>query len=267
MRPVRIYPAPAPPDELDGPGGNVLRGGAEGWERFPAEGCIEASRRGSDGREIVVELAVARVSYAGKPAIMAIARDVGPRRASEQALHVSEQRYRSLVATVPDAIGEMDLEGRYRYVSPKIKDLLGYQPEEVIGRTVYDFLSEEEAVSFKALMKDLIEKKQPFSGLLNESRSADGRKVVLESSGVPIFEPGGEIKGVWICTRDVTARALAQEKIAHQASLLDRISDAVISMDSQLRILSWKQAAEKIYGWRADEVVGASSSEIFKTDF
>ena len=64
---------------------------------------------------------------------------------AEQALAESEERYRSLVESGSDWVWEVDVRGVYIYVSQKVEDLLGYQPEEVLGKTPFDFMPAEEA--------------------------------------------------------------------------------------------------------------------------
>jgi PAS domain S-box-containing protein len=71
--------------------------------------------------------------------------DITARKEAEEALRASEQRFRSLVETTSDWIWEVDQNAVYTYASPKIKDILGYEPEEVVGKTPFDFMDPGEA--------------------------------------------------------------------------------------------------------------------------
>ena len=57
----------------------------------------------------------------------------------------SEDKFRTLVETTSDWIWEVDIQGRYTYVSPKVKELLGYDPEEVFGKSPFDLMAPAEA--------------------------------------------------------------------------------------------------------------------------
>ena len=129
---------------------------------------------------------------------------------SEQALHTSEERHRGLVETAFDWIWEVDAEARYVYASPKVSEILGYQPKEVLGRTPFDLMPEAEARRVGELFDRIAASRQPFSALENVNRHKNGRLVVLETSGVPIVDPDGAFRGYRGMDRDVTQRKAAE---------------------------------------------------------
>jgi len=103
-----------------------------------------------------------------------------------KALRESEGRFRALIESTSDWIWEVDRNGVYTYSSPKIRDLLGYEPEEVIGKTPFDFMSSDEVERLAIKFKSLIESMKPFVALENVNLHKDRRKVVLEKSAVLI---------------------------------------------------------------------------------
>jgi len=125
---------------------------------------------------------------------------------TEEALRESEERFRSLVETSFDWVWEVDVHGRYTFVSPNVRDTLGYSAEEILGRTPFDLMPEEEARRVEAIFSQIAATRQCFFALENVNRHRDGRSVVLESSGVPIFGFDGEYKGYRGMGRDVTDR-------------------------------------------------------------
>ena len=74
----------------------------------------------------------------------------------------SEKRFRSLVEVTSDWIWEVDRDGVYTYVSPKAEALLGYKPEELLGKTPFDFMPDDEAERVAELFGDMVQSGEPF---------------------------------------------------------------------------------------------------------
>ena len=128
-----------------------------------------------------------------------------------EALGDSEERFRTLVETTSDWIWEVDATGVYTYASPKVKDLLGYAPEEAVGKTPFDFMPPDEAAKVRRQFAEIAAARRPFERLENVNLHKDGRRVVLETSGVPIFDHDGGFMGYRGIDRDITERIKAQE--------------------------------------------------------
>lgn len=128
----------------------------------------------------------------------------------EEALGQSEERYRQLVETTFDWIWEVDAEARYTYASPKVLDLLGYSPAEVLGKTPFDLMPEIEAQRVRVVFREIAAKREPIFALENINRHKQGRLVVLETSAVPVLGPTGQWLGYRGMDRDVTERKQAE---------------------------------------------------------
>ena len=142
---------------------------------------------------------------------LAIKEDFTVQKRTEEALRDSEARYRALVETTCDWVWEVDANVRYTHVSPRVRDLLGYTPEEVIGRTPFDLMPPEEARRVMAVFASIAAHRRPFIALENTNLHKLGRLVVLETSGAPIFGPNGEFRGYRGVDRDITERKKAEE--------------------------------------------------------
>jgi diguanylate cyclase (GGDEF)-like protein/PAS domain S-box-containing protein len=125
---------------------------------------------------------------------------------SQTELMESEARFRALVESSSDLVWEVDAHGTYTYVGPKIRELLGYAPEEIIGRTPFDLMPPAEAARVRALFNELAASGQPFYGVENTNCHKDGHLVVLETNAVPIFGPTGALVGYRGMDRDITER-------------------------------------------------------------
>ncbi len=138
--------------------------------------------------------------------------DITERKLADTALRESEHRFRSLVETTTDWIWEMDENSVYVYSSPKVRDLLGYEAEEVIGKTPFDFMHPQDAQRLAEVFAQLKEKRQPIIALENINIHKDGSLVTIETSGMPIFDEQGAFCGYRGIDRDVTDRKKLEEK-------------------------------------------------------
>ena len=139
--------------------------------------------------------------------------DITARKRAEETLRESEQRYRDLTESTSDWIWEVDANGFYIYASPKVRDLLGYELEEVIGKTPFDFMPPDEAKRVGTQFAAIVESRQPFWRLENTNLRKDGRLAVLETSGVPVFDDTGHFHGYRGIDRDITARRQAEDTL------------------------------------------------------
>jgi len=140
-------------------------------------------------------------------------RDITEQKRAEEALRDSKEQYRSLVETTSDWIWESDSQGIYTYASPRVKDILGYEPSEILGKSVLDFIPPGEAERLAKMIFEYFERPQPFIRLEHLNLHKDGRIVVLETSGVPIFDETGQLTGYRGIDRDVTERKKAEEAL------------------------------------------------------
>jgi len=174
---------------------------------------------------------------------------------AQDALKESEERFRALAESTSDWIWEVDQNSIYTYVSPKIKDLLGYEPEEVIGKTLFDFMPADEAERVGGLFRDIVDSREPFKGLENTNLHKDGRHVVLEMSGVPIFDKAGNLIGYRGIDRDITERKQAERELEkHREHLEEMVKKRTAELQSiinsmagrEVRMAELKEAIRKL---------------------
>ncbi len=172
--------------------------------------------------------------------------DISERRIAAEKLADSEAHYRALAETTFDWIWEVDADGRYTFVSPRVEQLLGHAPEEVLGRMPFDFMPPGEAERVGAIYWGHVVRQAPFANLENVNRHKDGALVVLESSGVPYFGPAGDFRGYRGMDRDITARKQAERRSATQAAV-SRVLAGSSSLGEAARELL--QAIGEPEGW------------------
>jgi PAS domain S-box-containing protein len=185
---------------------------------------------------------------------------ISEKKSTEKSLALNEQRFRSIIETSRDIIWEVDHEGRYTYISPTITTILGYKPEELLGKTLFNLMSRKEANLLSSIFKQFISAKQSFIQLENIYIHKNGKQVILESSGVPYFDENGKLLGYRGIDRDITAKREAineKEKSEHNLkALLNATMEVAFLIDSNYKIIIANEAFAKVTGKEVDELIG-----------
>ncbi|MCP4579376.1 MAG: PAS domain S-box protein [Deltaproteobacteria bacterium] len=184
------------------------------------------------------------------------------RRSAEARLRKSEDKFRALLETTSDWIWEMDAQGCYTYVSPKVTDHLGYTPGEVLGKTPFDFMPPSEAERVGPIFHKTILSKQRIVQLKNVNRHMDGREVILETTGVPILDADGTLQGYRGVDRDITERHKAEETLRESEEryrvLVENAGEAIfIAQGGILRFANKK----------TEELTGRTQAELLSLSF
>jgi len=198
-----------------------------GWARF------ETRHRRRDGRIIEIE---ASVNYleAGGGKFFVFMRDITERKRSEKELQESEEKFRSITERSFDIISMLDSEGRFTYVSPSVESLLGFSPEEIIGRPFQDYIPES----------DIHMTEQAFNNAINGNLETivrtgflrkDGGYISIEGNGTPIIKDG-KVIGVQAIIRDVTSRKRAEEALSRELNVSASIAELSTALISQTTI-------------------------------
>jgi PAS domain S-box-containing protein len=136
----------------------------------------------------------------------------GEKEKAIQELIESEERFRSLVETTHDFIWEVDQNGVYTYVSPKCMDLLGFWPEEMLGKNKFEIMPEKEARPVIKIFKQKVADCLPIIGMENKSIHKDGHTVILDTNGLPFFDGKGNLLGYRGSDREITDRRRLEEE-------------------------------------------------------
>ncbi len=200
-----------------------------------------------------------QLDASGRPVrIAGVIQDITERKRAEEALRRSEDRFRSLVEKSRDWIWETDADGRLTYSSPKVREYLGYDPEQIIGQYPLDlFVSPEERKLVSQSAAALRMQGQGFSDFGVTCTAKDGRKVELEIDGTLILDAAGNMSGVRGIARDVTERKRAQEAI-HESErrfrmVVSNIPDVVWAMDRRDHFSLITGNVERMTGRTAEE--------------
>ncbi len=174
----------------------------------------------------------------------------------------SEKRFRDVTANTGDWVWEVDSEGRYTYSSPVAEQILGYTPQEVLGKHFYDFFLPEEREKLKTAAFEVFERLEPFTTFVNFNLHKDGHTVILETSGTPMISPDGKLSGYSGVDRDITARVRAEEALAaseHKYRILvEHANDWIWTLDRKGNLTFFNRAAEEASGYKSEDWLGKS---------
>ena len=189
-----------------------------------------------------------------------IYRDVTERKKAEETLRESETKFKSLVESTSDMIWETNMEGVYTYVSPQFENLLGYKTEEVIGKSPFSFISDDNISEITSHSDEIVRKATPFSSLVNKYKHKNGNTLYFETSGVPVYDNAGKHTGYRGVSRDITKRYLAEKEL-HKLSLVVHQSPITIiisALDGTMEYIN--PAGCSISGYNAEELIGKKPS-------
>src|SRR5262245_31536392 len=144
-------------------------------------------------------------------------------------------QFRSLVQQSSDMVSIYDGEGRYLFANPAHRDVLGYEPEELIGHLPLDFLHPDEVESVAIEFAAQLAAERPPAPVEMRFRCRDGSYRVLEAVAVDLSsEPA--VGGVFVTARDVSDRKRAEAVVADQAAILERIARGADLTDTLVAI-------------------------------
>ncbi|MGQ9655871.1 MAG: PAS domain S-box protein, partial [Thermodesulfobacteriota bacterium] len=187
-----------------------------------------------------------------------VIRDITPRKEAEEALRLSEEKFSKAFQGSPDWIVISTVaEGRYLEVNPAFSILSGYTKAEVIGKTALE-LGIWVDPSERMQMVRALQLHGSVLDLEVRFRMKSGEIRTMLWSAEPIHYGGEEC--LIAVARDITERKKKEEELrdANQAlrAIIEAAPLAIFSLDAEGRVKSWNPAAQRIFGWREDEVLG-----------
>jgi two-component system cell cycle sensor histidine kinase/response regulator CckA len=221
-----------------------------------------------DGQRIPVEIASSEFTGPdGRRMLLFVFRDTTERNVAREALRQSEERFQQVAQSAGEFIWEVDANGVFVYASPVVEQILGYKPDELVGKLhSYDLFAPETREETKAAALEVYSRRGPFQAFAHLNMRKDGRLVTLETSGLPIEDGNGNLRGYRGTDRDVTEHYQAEVMRSHLAAIVESCDDAIIGKTLDGTIVSWNAGAERLYGYKADEMVGQRTGLVIPPD-
>ena len=148
--------------------------------------------------------------------------DITERKIGEKALIESENRFRDISLSMADWIWETDSETKFKYISQSITEVLGYSPEELIGKTPFDLMPEDESVRVKEIASKIVSNSESFKDLENWNIDKQGHSILMLTSGIPIFDNEGKVQGYRGISKNITVQRKLETQL-QQAQKMESI--------------------------------------------
>ncbi|MFO1500646.1 MAG: PAS domain S-box protein [Verrucomicrobiota bacterium] len=252
-----------------------------------AEFCLRPQN--TLARPVPVQLSVRPLISDGFEGLVAVVTDLTTQKAYEAILHRSKQELeeqvrartaeldtqrewlRVTLSSIGDAVIAFDISSKVTFLNPVAARLTGWPEGEALGQSASQLLriiQEHTRQPVEDMVSRVLEEKRTIViGNHTTLLARDGSELPIEDSAAPILDASGQLTGVVVVFHEVTEKRRAHELLQRQAELLDCVSDAIVSTDTEFRISTWNKAAERIYGWTAQQAVGRNADELLKTRF
>jgi PAS domain S-box-containing protein len=194
-----------------------------------------------------------------------IIRDVTERREAEEALRESESKFRSLVETTPEIIWEIDPNGLFTYISPQCFDVMGYNPDELIGNSINILAEDAYIANADEILNAPTTKRSPFEV---QAKHKNGNELTIEIRSVILKDDNGRLTGFRGIARDITESKRAEKELikanVYNRNLLETSIDPLLTIGLDGKINDVNIASEEITGFSRKELIGTDFSDYFK---
>ncbi|MGE5422997.1 MAG: PAS domain-containing protein, partial [Ignavibacteriales bacterium] len=178
--------------------------------------------------------------------------------ASEDAYQRSQWKYRHIFESSVDIFVQTDLEGIIQMVSPSIKTMSGWDPEELIGQPVTQYYGDASLRS--ELVQLLFDQKSVFDFTTTALGKNGSRAIVSVNSVLTYDDQTGQPNGIMSWIRDVTEQRRLQEALSEtqkrMSQIIDFLPDATFAIDREGVIIAWNRAMEELTGFKAEHMIG-----------
>ncbi|MHB8085762.1 MAG: PAS domain S-box protein, partial [Dehalococcoidia bacterium] len=222
-----------------------------------------------DGTKVYVEDSVYPILNAQGEVVglHGVKRDVTGRRESEEALRLSEEKYRNILEEMDEVYYEADLKGNYLFFNDALCRQLGYTREELREMNYKQYIPPEDISKVRETFIEIYRTGRPVLWLPLTNIRKDGSRVYVEDSVYPIKNSQGEVTGFRGLSRDVTEQRKAQEQLKLRALLLDTSTDSIVMHDFDGNFKYVNEAAYKTKGYTREELMSMRLDDLVATEY
>jgi PAS domain S-box-containing protein len=240
--------------------------GREKYRQIAAQGTgtVETRWMKKDGTVLEVLLSSSPIDpYELAAGVSFTAFDITERKRAEQELRTSEENYRRITENMHDLVCETDVRGIFRYITPSCRRVLGYDPKDLLGESVFARIHPDDRTLARAVFEEGVrtrtEREVEF-----RYRHADGRYIWFRSTGSFLFDASGTFTGAVISSRDVTERREAKAALVESEKrfsvFMENLPAAAFIKDYDGLTLFANRYLKDLFGW--EEATGKTTAEL-----
>ncbi|MDD5765531.1 MAG: PAS domain S-box protein, partial [Candidatus Marinimicrobia bacterium] len=213
-----------------------------------------------DGRSVWFELSNSTVEINDEKLQLNIFRNITERKLAEKDLRESEERFHSILDGMMEGAQIIGFDWRYLYMNSTAEKQFHRSKMDLLGKKFASVWPGIDQTTLFVIIKHCMEERTPVH-IENEFDFPGGSIGLFEFSIQPIPQ------GIFILSVDIAERRQVEEQIRYQADLLKNVSDAIIATDIDKQITMWNPAAEAMYGWKAEDVLGKKFRDIVNPEY
>lgn len=196
---------------------------------------------------------------------LAIQQDITEQKEARETLRESEERFRQVAEMTGEWIWEQDPEGRYIYSSGAVREILGYEPDEILGKRYLDLMTDEDRQHWSGELAPTPDIQQRFYRLVNRYRHRDGHEVFTESTGEPIVDRSGRVVKWRGVDHNITVRKRFEDALRLRDRAIEaanvgiNIADATEENNPNIYV---NPALSRMTGYSREELLGRNMRQL-----
>ena len=223
-----------------------------------------------DGVEFPADIMLSPFAKDKDITVLAIVRDLSETKHSEKALRESEEKFRTIYEASPVAIVEVAEDGRFLSCNPAALNLFGYSEDELLEMNIADLKHPEDEAVVPLLLAELGKLKMCKVKIEKRFIRKNGITIIVQLTVSAVMDEASKLDHAVIIIDDVTDRRMAEEALRNSEeqyrSLVDGVRDAIFRLSPGGVILSLNLAFETMTGWKREEWIGRSFTELIHSD-
>jgi two-component system, cell cycle sensor histidine kinase and response regulator CckA len=227
---------------------------------------FETRHRTRDGQIRHVHVTAQVVEVSGGSVYRCIWRDITERKQVEATLRQREEYFRALTERATDVTSLFNADGTIRYESPSVEQVLGYGPDELVGRSGFDLIHPEDRAHAQRALAESLATPGSSNRIEVRFRHKDGSWRVLEATTRNLLDDPN-VRGIVINSRDITERKQLEEAFRESSQfnrqIVTHAQEGIVVYGRDLKYQVWNPFMERLTGRPAAEVLGKRPDELF----